>query len=218
MQVLEIEFGDIVDLIRFNINVKQERVGLISYKRNGLFYVGFYYPSFLKKIFLSFLYTTLKTPPPPVYLYNSEPINNEYLVEEPVSTHMMIKIPVAYIDQIPHASVDPEKIKGNWRYIKVRDLKSLLFIALSAYYESSDLPYIWYDLEKKAYILGVHSTGDSESINLYFYLEKEYMGPYLSLSSDLKNIGVEKSIRDVSKSYFLIVKVKKLSYLHLKRK
>lgn len=213
MKVLGIEFENIVELIRFNINVKQEKVGLFAYKENNVFYVGFYYPSFLKDFFISFLYVSLDSSPPEVYSYNPEPVNGNYLLDDSSFSHMIINVPVAFIQGSPHTFVDPKKIKDNWEYIKVRDLKSLLYIARSAYFESSDSPYIWYDITKKVYVLGVHSSGDSESLNLYFYLDGEYTGPYISISNDFKELNGVEFIKDISKSYFLVARVKELPYL-----
>ena len=216
MKVLGIELENIVELIRFNINVKQEKVGLLAYRENNVFHVGFYYPSFLKKFFISFLYVSLESPPHEVYSYNPEPVNGSYLSEGSTSSHMIINVPVAFIETSPHTFADPEKIKDNRRRIKVRDLKSLLYIAGSTYFESSDFPYIWYDISKNVYVLGVHSSGDSESLNLYFYLDGEYIGPYISVSNDFKELNAVESIKDISKSYFLVVRAKELPYLLLK--
>ena len=216
LEVLGIEFDNIVDLIRFNINVKQERLGLISYKERNVFYIGFYYPSFLKKPFVSFLYVVSKSPPPEVYFYNPEPVNEDYLLKKPDFSHIIVRVPVASIEERPHIFTNPRKIKNKFQYIRVRDLKSLLYIALSTYFESSDLPYIWYDITKEVYVLGVHSSGNSEDMNLYFYLNGRYMGPYISISNDYKALESVKSVKDVSKSYFLISRIKKLPYLYLK--
>ena len=215
-KVLGIELTDLYELIRFNLNVKQEKAGLISYKFNDGFHLGFYYPSFLKKTFLSFIYISIPNLPEKVYSYSNDSDGKEVIFPYPAESPAFINIPVAFLNESPHEFIALEDLEDSWEFIEVEDLRSLIILGATAYFETADIPYIWYDVEEKTYLLNIYSSGDGVDTNLYFYWKGNYKGPYIYISRDFREMGYSRNIRDVSRNYFLVIKARNLPYLLLK--
>ncbi len=215
-KVLGVELTDLYELIRFNLNTKQDRVGLFTYRASdNIFHLGFYYPSFLKRVALAFIYISLTSPPEKIYSYSNDLNGREVILYEPSDSPSFINIPVAYLRDIPHGFISLDEIEDSWKFIEVEDLRSLVTLGSTAYFETSDIPYIWYDVNRETYLLNIYSSGDGIDMNLYFYWVGEYMGPYIYVSRDFNEVGASDNIRDVSKNYFLIVRSKELPYLGL---
>ncbi len=215
-KVLGIELTDVYELIRFNLNTKQERAGLMTYKTGDVYHIGFYYPSFLKKIVLAFIYIVSPSLPPPIYSYSNDYNGKEIVFPHPTESPSFINIPVAKLNDIPHDFASLEELEDNWRFIEVDGVESLIKLGSTAYFETSDIPYIWYDVDRRTYLLNIYSSGDGIDANLYFYWVGEYIGPYIYVSRDYREVGASNNIRDVSKNYFLVVKSRDLPYLLLK--
>jgi hypothetical protein len=211
-EVLGIELLDLYELIRFNLNVKLERVGLISYRDADKYYLGFYYPSFLKKFPLAYIYVTLSSPPSKVYSYINDYEGGENIYPYAGVSPSSVNIPVGYIKSPPHKFASIEAVGGDYGLIEVGDLRSLMVVGSTAYFEFSDIPYIWYDVDRGIYLLNIYLSGDIDSTNLYFYCSGEYLGPYIYLDDKFDRVVSEGYVKNMSKVVFQVVRGSSIPY------
>ncbi len=213
LSVLGIEAYSLLDLIRLHVNVKGEKPGLISYPSGeGRYIIGFYLPSFVKTPKLAFIHTVIGSKPPNVYTYRVD--EAEVLEEGYEDIVSSIYIPVSYLFGEPHNCVFDLGDASNLSYVKVSDLRSLLVIANSIYFELGEIPYIWFDVSNGVYVLNVFISDHDLAGNIFFYVTgEEYKGPYLYLKSDFGDVGVDDVPKRVERKYVQVIRVNRIPYL-----
>jgi len=210
--VLGIETSNILDLIRLHVNVKGDKPGLIAYSVENEYYLGFYLPSFLKSPKLAFVYSRLSSVPPKVYTFEID--DKEIVKGGFVDVPSAIYIPVSYLSNIPHRLVFELNKNSNISFIGVDDIRSLLVIANSIYFELAEIPYLWFDVRRRTYVLNVFITDHDHAGNMFFYVRGlDYMGPYLYVSDDYSGVEVDQAPRRVERKYTQVIRVKNIPYL-----
>ena len=210
---LGIETTDVLDLIRLHVNVKGDKPGLIAYPVDNGYILGFYLPSFLKSPKLAFVYSKLPVMPSKVYTFE---IDDEEIVKEGfVDVPSAIYIPVSYVSDIPHKLIFGIDKNNNISFIGVDDVRSLVVIANSIYFELAEIPYVWFDVNRRTYVLNVFITDHDHAGNMFFYVRGlDYMGPYLYISDDYSRVEVDQAPRRVERKYTQVIRVNNIPYLN----
>lgn len=213
LKVLGIEVCDVIDLLRLHVNVKGEKPGLMAYvDGTGKYFLGFYLPSFVKNPKLAFIYCVLDRRPPNVYSFE---FNDREIYREGYSgLASAINIPVSFVSSSPHEYVYEVGDMHSHSFIKVADIRSLVIIAHSIYFELAEIPYVWYDVNRSMYVLNVFITDHEHAGNMFFYLENVgYEGPYLYLDVDFGDVRVDASPRRVERKYVQVIRVRGIPYM-----
>ena len=214
LRVIGIEVCDVLDLLRLHVNVKGEKPGLMAYKNvsNNKYFVGFYLPSFLKHPKLAFIHCILDREPPKLYSFEFNNIETYKVGYSALPS--AINIPISFISMLPHEYTDEIGDQDSHSFIKVFDIRSLVIIAHSIYFELAEIPYIWYDINRDVYVLNVFITDHEHAGNMFFYVEgMGYKGPYLYLDEKYDEVKVDSSPKRVEKKYVQVIRVKNLPYI-----
>jgi len=212
LRVLGIEVVDLMDLLRLHVNVKGEKPGLMAYEDGGRHYLGFYMPSFLREPKLAYIYHVMGRKPAPVYFFNID--GREVFGEGFSSEASAINIPVSFVSSVPHSYIEEVFGDSLVSFVKVSDVRSLVVVAHSIYFEMAEIPYVWYDVGRDIYVLNVFISDHDHIGNMFFYVPGGgYSGPYIYLGEDLRDIGVDLAPNRLERKYVQVIRVKDIPYL-----
>jgi len=216
-KILGIKLVDFRDLIRLHVNLKRERLGLISYKSGDQYHVGFYFSPVLKEVSAVFTYYSHHNKPSRIVAYSIS--EEDVITDQYMDSTRYVNIPIAYVEKAPHRFIDPNKVEISYDIVPVEDFRSLITIALSTHIERAIIPFIWYDERRKLYALNVEaSSDDEEAIVIFTYSDEGYLGKYIEV--DFKNDKFEftNKVKDISLKYVLIIRVEELPFFLFKNK
>jgi hypothetical protein len=216
-KTLGIKLVDFKDLIRLHVNLKRERTGLLSYRSDDKYHVGFYFSPVIKEVSAVFTYFSYDDKPPDIVAYSVS--EEDIIMGQYMDSTRYVNIPVAHVDKIPHKFIDPNKVEISYDIVPVKDIRSLITIALSTHIESAIIPFIWYDEKRHMYALNVEASSDNEEAMVIFtYGNQDYLGKYVEV--DYKNNKFEfvSRVRDISLKYVLVVRAEELPFFMFKNK
>ena len=216
-KILGIKLADFKDLIRLHVNLKRERLGLISYRSGDQYHIGFYFSPVLKEVSAVFTYFGYKDKPPDIVAYS---ISEEDVVRDQyMDSTRYVNIPIAHVGKIPHKFIDPNKVEISYDVVPVKDIRSLITIALSTHIESAIIPFIWYDEKRRMYALNVEaSSDDEEAIVIFTYGKQDYLGKYVEVDYRNDKFEFVSKVRDISLKYVLVVRTEELPFFLFKNK
>jgi len=219
LKVLGMELASIYDVIRLLVNLKKEKSGLIAYKYNDEYHIGFYFPPLVKKVNAVYAYTRLKEPPEKIYSYSPNDAGSEKLVYEYVESPNYINIVVGLLKRIPHIFINPIELEVDYDYVETMDLLSLISIAYTTHLENILIPFLWYDISSKEYILNVEaSSNDERSIILFTYKGESNANKYIEIDYKNMKYSFVSVPADVSKRYILVIDALSLPFRYFKKK
>lgn len=213
LKALGIEVFDVLDLLRLHVNVKGEKPGLMAYRSSsGGYFLGFYLPSFVKSPKLAFIYCRLGREPSKVYSFEFGDV--ETYREGYRDIPSVINIPVSFVSSYPHEFTSEIDGSDSHSFIKVSDIRSLIIIAHSIYFELAEIPYIWYYADRDMYILNVFITDHEYGGNMFFYVKDVgYKGPYLYLDKAFGEVKIDRSPKQVDRKYVQIIRARYIPYI-----
>jgi len=217
-KVLGIKLRDVKDLIRLHVNLKRERLGLLSYRVNSAYHIGFYFSPVIKEISAVFTYVEKEEKPSQILAYSISGENDD-VINGYVDSPQYANIPVAFLNKSPHIFIDPDDVELSYDVVPVEDIMSLVSIALSTHIESAMIPFIWYDEKHESYVLNVEaSSDDEEAMVIFTYGKEKYLGRYVEVNYKEYNVEFVSRIRDISKRYIIVIRVEELPFFKFKVK
>lgn len=153
MRVLGIQLASLNDLIRLAISIKRERQSIIAFPVNNRFVAGVYLPSFTKEISAVFPHVTLDFRPNSIYWYTSNDNGTESISDKMVKSTSYVPIMIAFLRDIPHEYIDLHELKCELTLKEIENLDSLVYLSLSLLDTWLYIPFVWYDIDKKTFVL-----------------------------------------------------------------
>lgn len=220
IKALEIPLDTVRDLARLVAVIRGSSSFLLAFPRSGGLYVlGTYLHPVADNVSTTFPFVDIGDRPQTILGFASDVSGREVLSSKDFSSPGFLSIPVAFATAKPHVSVPPGDIKCSTTRVSVEDLSSLTRLAVSTVSEDF-LPFVWYDLSRKLYVLSVKTEGSDETEGglMIFDCDGPQPGEHgnyirYRLKGSVEELELTEGVNDYSAKFVAVIKTSRLPYL-----